>query len=119
MGLQTASSVRGESLGTLLSLAASLTWLAAAAVIAWSLAGLLMDPEALSPVVMAACFFALALLRAGFSTMADRCLAEAADARIDVLRQEIATVEAQSTQPSALGGPGALAAHRSRIARQT
>lgn len=108
--LQTASSIRGEGLGTLLSLAASLTWLAAAAVIAWSLAALLTDPAVLSPVLMATSFFALAALRAALSAMSDRCLAEAADARIDVLRQEITTVEAQSTQPSALGGPGALAA---------
>lgn len=110
MRLQTASSIRGEGLGTLLSLAASLTWLAAAAVIAWSLAALLTDPAVLSPVLMATSFFALAALRAALSAVSDRCLAEAADARIDVLRQEIATVEAQSTQPSALGGPGALAA---------
>ena len=64
MRLQTASSIRGEGLGTLLSLAASLTWLAAAAVIAWSLAALLTDPAVLSPVLMATSFFALAALRA-------------------------------------------------------
>ncbi|KUF09402.1 cysteine ABC transporter permease [Pseudoponticoccus marisrubri] len=96
--------------GTVLSVAAALVWLAAAAVIAWSLGTLLTDPSRLQPLVMAGGFAALALLRSLLEAAAQRALARAADARIAALRDGITRAEAAAATPSAHGGAGALAA---------
>ncbi|NIZ13194.1 ABC transporter ATP-binding protein/permease [Phaeobacter sp. HF9A] len=98
-----------ERLGGLLSLGASLVWLAVAALIAVVFGRLLSG--AVVPVAMTGAGLLLLWgLRAWLDTMAQARLGRAADARIAALREEILTVEAGAAAQSALGGAGALAA---------
>ncbi|WP_417248556.1 thiol reductant ABC exporter subunit CydD [Celeribacter sp.] len=98
-----------ESLGSLLSVIASLIWLGVAAVIAWVF-GALMAEEPVSALHAGSAILLLWGLRAVIDMAAQAHLARAADAKIDALRSEIVLAEAQAATPSALGGAGALAA---------
>lgn len=105
-GLRT---IKRETLGSLLSVLASFVWLAVAAIIA-SVFGKLMAGTPVSAIETAVGVALLWVLRAALDMAAQGCLAQAADARIDTLRREILSAEAQASTPSALGGAGAIAA---------
>lgn len=98
-----------EMLGGVLSVFASLVWLAVAAVIAGAFGRLLAGAPVLGAVTGVAVLLLWAL-RAVVDTMAQARLARAAAERIADLRQEIVTAEARAATQSALGGAGALAA---------
>lgn len=98
-----------ETLGSLLSVLASLVWLGVAAIMA-KVFGDLMAGQPVYPLRTGVWVIVLWGLRAALDMMAQRFLARAADARIDVLRLEIVRTEAQAAAPSALGGAGSIAA---------
>lgn len=98
-----------ETLGSLLSVLASLVWLGVAAVMAQAF-GDLMAGHPVDPLRTGLWVIVLWGLRAALDMMGQLFLARAADERIDVLRQEIVTAEAQAAAPSALGGAGSIAA---------
>lgn len=100
---------RIESAGSLLAVLSSLVWLGVAAVIARVFGDLMAG----QPVAVWRTGLWLMLiwgLRATLDVAAQGLLARAADARIDALRREVVTAEAQAASPSALGGAGAIAA---------
>ncbi len=80
--------------GSLLSVLASFVWLAVAAIIA-SVFGKLMAGTPVSAIETAVGVALLWVLRAALDMAAQGCLAQAADARIDTLRREILSAEAQ------------------------
>ena len=101
---------RDGRLGDGLSLAASLVWLLQAAVIASVFAGLLTGERMLSPLLAAALYFGLAVLRGGVETAAQHRLSRAADSILTGLRHRIVATEARTATPSVIGDGGALAA---------
>jgi len=99
-----------DRIGHALSLLAALVWPVQAAVIALVLAGLLTGDARLSPLVAAATVFALVVLRAVLSMLAQRRLSASAERALGALRREILDAEARTLSGSALGNAGALAA---------
>lgn len=91
-----------------LSAAASLVWLAQAAVIAGALAGLLRGEGTTGRAALA--FLGLAALRAGLGYRAEGLLFEAAERVIAPARAAVVAREAQTAGSGAAGGPGAVAA---------
>ncbi|MQQ07789.1 ATP-binding cassette domain-containing protein [Epibacterium sp. SM1979] len=100
---------KSEMIGAWLSVLASLIWLCGAAVIARVLGRLLMGDD-VSAIAAGAALFLLWALRTATEAAAQRCLSQAAEAKITELRQEIVTREAASASASTLAGEGALAA---------
>lgn len=98
-----------ETLGSALSVLASLVWLGVAAIMA-QVFGDLMAGQSVDPLRTGLWLTLLWGLRAALEVKAQELLARAADARIDTLRQEIITVEARATTPSTLGGAGSISA---------
>ncbi|WP_158964934.1 thiol reductant ABC exporter subunit CydD [Chachezhania sediminis] len=99
----------GLKAGAVLSLAASLVWLGQAAIIAWALSALVAGGTV--PVLWAVGgFLLLAVLKAALRALSDAVLDRAAEKVIDRIRCDIVAGEAATTAPSALGGPGAVAA---------
>ncbi|WGW02862.1 thiol reductant ABC exporter subunit CydD [Tropicibacter oceani] len=104
-----ATSERKTRLGGALSLAASLLWIAQAAIIAAVLSALLTGQDSRGW-VMALAFLALGLARAVLNRLALATLAAAAETRLQALRHEIIGTESASADASAFGGAGAIAA---------
>ncbi|MBN8294492.1 ATP-binding cassette domain-containing protein [Rhodobacter sp. NTK016B] len=94
--------------GSVLSVAASLIWLAQAWVIAGALAGWLQGSG--NPGRDALLFLALAALRAGLNHAAERQLFRASDLAVARVRERLLGREAKASGSGAFGGPGAVAA---------
>lgn len=101
--------ISAETLGGLLSVLTNLVWLGVVALMA-RVFGDLIAGQPVAPVRTGLWLLALWGLRAALDMKAQELLAHAADARIDALRPEIVTLEAQAATPSALGGAGSIAA---------
>lgn len=99
-------SLRGEAISVL----SALLWLPQAGVLAWGLGVLLTEPAAVPAFGAALVFLAFTLLRSLLDAAALRALSDAADTRIDALRDEIIRTEARTMEVSGHGGAGALAA---------
>lgn len=100
---------RRERRAAILSVLAGLIWPAQAAVVAWTIGGLLTAGEA-SPLIAGLGFGGLGLLRAGLSYLADGEAQAAAEANIAGVRAEIVATEAGRVSDSAFGGAGSIAA---------
>ena len=98
-----------ERTGSVLSLAASLLWLVQAFFIAWVLSDLLAGPGG-SALWAVPGVLAVAVLRAVLKAAAEARFSEAADTVLADFRAGIIGAEAATAAPSALGGPGAVAA---------
>lgn len=101
--------ISAETLGSALSVLSRLFWLGVVALMA-QVFGDLIAGQPVAPVRTGLWLLVLWGLRAALDMKAQELRAHAADARIDALRPEIVTLEAQAATPSALGDAGSIAA---------
>lgn len=100
---------RGGRRAALLSVLAGLVWIAQAAVVAQALGALLVSVQ-VNPLLSAALFAGLCVLRAVLVYVAETLAQDAADAVIRQARQTIVAAEARRTDDNPFGGAGAIAA---------
>lgn len=105
-----AAQQRRLRLGAVLTMLAALVWPVQAALIASALAGLLGGAPGLSPMTAAAGVLVLGLVRALVQHRAEGLLFRAAQAVVTAQAGAILDRQIRAAGPSALGGPGAIAA---------